>query len=235
MSRCWKATVGLVGIQALISGIAVLLDVFGSCAACGGSRWVLGAAGFLYYSILFGLALRRGPSRLFFAAVLLAFGIHAALAVQMVAIGPVCSLCVVATAGSLGLVGLAIAVDRANLGRLSLVVPWSALLVAWGSGHASSMPPAASDGSRAVSVVIFTEPDCPYCEELRTRVMPEIEREFGARVRVDYRPAAELSAVRRTPTLILTPGRLGARGRVIEGLPTVERLRGAIRDLETRS
>ena len=65
--------------------------------------------------------------------------------------------------------------------------------------------------------------------------MPEIEREFGERVRIDYRPAADLPAVRRVPTLILTPGRAGREGRVIEGLPTVERLRGAIRDLEARS
>jgi protein-disulfide isomerase len=87
----------------------------------------------------------------------------------------------------------------------------------------------------AVSVEVFTEPDCPYCDELRSRVMPEIEKEFGTRVRINYRPATDLPAVRRTPTLILTPGRLGAQGRVIEGLPTLERLRGAIRDLETRS
>jgi hypothetical protein len=153
----------------------------------------------------------------------------------MVTTGMVCGLCMVAAAVSLVLVGLSVLIDRANLGRLALVVPWSALLVALGSGLTRTTPRIDGGASGAVSVVVFTEEDCPYCDELRIRVMPEIEREFGDRVRVDYRPAAELPAVRRTPTLILTPGRLGARSRVIEGLPTVERLRGAIRDLETRT
>ena len=235
MSRRWKALVLLVAGQAVLSGSAAVLEAFRSCGACGSGRLPLGVAGFVFYSILFGFAVARGPSRLFFSAVLLAFGVHAALAAQMVATGALCGLCLASAAGSLGLAGLSILIDRANLGRLALIVPWSALLVAFGTGIARPEPRVDAAATGAVSVVIFTEPDCPYCEELRTRVMPEIEREFGARVRIDYRPAADLPAVRRTPTMILTPGRVGARGRVIEGLPTLERLRGAIRDLETRS
>jgi len=154
---------------------------------------------------------------------------------QMLLARTVCGLCIAATAGSLGIAGLSIAIDRANLGRLALLLPWAALLVAAGSGAARPAAPVVPAEEGAVSVVIFTEPDCPYCDELRNRVMPEIEKEFGARIRITYRPAADLPAVRRTPTLILTPGRPGAQGRVIEGLPTLERLRGAIRDLEIRS
>jgi hypothetical protein len=233
--RLWTALVLLLAAQAALSAAAALAEVLHLCTSCGSGRFVLGLAGFVYYSALFGSALLRGPSRLLFAGILFAFGVHASLVGQMILIGLHCGLCIAAAAGSLFLVGLSIALDRANLGRLALVLPWSALLVALGSGVARAASRATVPGSNAVSVVVFTEPDCPYCEELRSRVMPEIEKEFGPRIQVRYRPAADLPAVRRTPTLILTPGRPEVQGRVIEGLPTLERLRGAIRDLETGS
>ena len=237
MSRRWKALLLLTAVQSAISGVAAVLEAVGSCAACGSGRIPLAIVGGVGYAALFGWGLIRGPSRLFFLGVLFAFGVHGSLAAQMFLAESLCALCLAAGAGSLGLVGLSIAVDRTNLARLALVLPWSALLVALGFGPWPWRPVSSGEAASigAVSVVVFTEPDCPYCEELRNRVMPEIEREFGSRVRVDYRPATELPAVRRTPTLILTPGHPGGRGRVIEGLPTLERLRGAIRDLEIRS
>ncbi len=233
MTRRWRAIVGLLAAQAALSGVVVVLEATRSCAACGSGRLFFGLAGLVYYTALLVLARTRGPSRLFYGGLLLAFGVHAALTAQMFLTGTVCGPCLGASFGALLLVGLSISLDRDNIGRLALVVPWSALLVALGSlPFRAAAPP---DPIAGVSIVVFTEPDCPYCDELRNRIMPEMEREFGARIRVDYRPASDLPAVRRTPTLILTPGRVGARGRVIEGLPTVERLRGAIRDVETRS
>jgi hypothetical protein len=107
---------------------------------------------------------------------------------------------------------------------------WAVLLTAGASSVLRPSKPVSGSSEASVSIVVFTQEDCAYCDELRDRVMPEIEREFGRRVRIDYRPASDLPAVRKTPTLILTPGRTGIQGRVIEGLPTVERLRGAIQD-----
>lgn len=235
MNRAWKALLILVGVQAALSGTAIVLELTRSCAACGTGTLVPGIAGGAFYGALLLLALRRGPSRWITGAILMAFGVHIALAVQMWLTGILCGICVAATVGSLALVFLALARDPAELGRLGFIAPWSALVVAVGFGTARSPAAVVSTVSDSVSVVVFTQPDCPYCEELRSRVMPEIEREFGSRIRIDYRPAADLPAVRRVPTLILTPGRTGREGRVIEGLPSVERLRGAIRDLEARS
>jgi hypothetical protein len=225
----------LLGGQTILSVAAVALELTRSCAACSSGTLAPGIAGAVFYGGLLLLAARRGPSRWLTGAILFAFGIHVALAVQMWLTGIVCVVCVAATVGSLALVCLSLARDPAELGRLGFIAPWSALAVVVGLGTARA--PAAASGStpESVSVVVFTQPDCPYCEELRNRVMPEIEREFGTRIRIDYRPASDLPAVRRVPTLILTPSRTGREGQVIEGLPTVERLRGAIRDLEARS
>lgn len=235
MSRSWRALVLLLGGQAALSGTAVLLEWTRACAACRAGGLTPGIGGLVFYGGLLGLAVARGPSRWLTAGILAAFGVHVALTVQMMFSGIVCGLCVAAAIGSLALVALSMAREPAELGRLGFVAPWSALVVAVGFGASRPPAPVVASPPNSVSVVVFTQPDCPYCEELRSRVMPEIEREFGARVRIDYRPAADLPAVRRVPTLILTPATTGREGRVIEGLPTIERLRGAIRDLEARS
>jgi hypothetical protein len=235
VNRAWKALLVVLGVQTTLSGAAIALELTRACVACGSGSLVPGVAGLAFYGVLLLLALWRGPSRWITGSVLFAFGVHIALAVQMWLTGIVCEICVAAAVGSMALVSLALARDPGELGRLGFLAPWSALVVAVGVGSFRSSAPPAPIASDSVSVVVFTQPDCPYCEELRSRVMPEIEREFGSRIRIDYRPAADLPAVRRVPTLILTPGRTGREGRVIEGLPSVERLRGAIRDLEARS
>lgn len=224
----------LLAVQTALSAAAVAVEWSRSCAACF-TGLAPGAAGIVLYGGLLGVALTRGPSLLLYGGILFAFGVHAALAAQMILSGILCGICLAATAGSILLVVLSIALDRANLGRLAMVAPWSALLVAATSTAVRPAIPRGPSTPESVDIVVFTQEDCSYCDELRDRVMPEIEKEFGMRVKVRYRPAADLPAVRRTPTLILTPGRAGVQGRVIEGLPTVERLRGAIRDLEIRS
>ena len=95
---------------------------------------------------------------------------------------------------------------------------------------AAATPPAGP----GVRITIFSQEDCPYCDDLRDRVMPEVEKEFGPRVQVVWRPAAELPAIRRTPTLVVAPGRNGRGARVIEGLPRIDVLREAIREAESR-
>lgn len=235
MSRSWKALLILLSVQAALSAAAVVADWSRSCAACLAWGMVPGVAGAVFYAGLLVLALTRGPSRLLFGSILFGFGVHAALTLQMALSGIFCGLCLGAAVGSISLVALAIAIDPHNVGRLGIAVPWSVLLIAAASSVLRSSNQGSGTSAGSVNIVIFTQEDCAYCEELRDRVIPEIEKEFGGRVRIGYRPASDLPAVRKTPTLILTPGRAGVQGRVIEGLPTVERLRGAIHDLETRS
>jgi hypothetical protein len=153
----------------------------------------------------------------------------------MVMTGIVCGLCIAAALGSLALVTLSLVREPSSLRQLGFITPWSALIVVLGFGAAHPPVAPASPSSNSVSIVVFTQPNCVFCEELRARVIPEIEREFGERIRIEYRPASEMPGLRRAPTLFLRPTQAGNEIRVIEGLPTVERLRGAIRDLETRS
>jgi hypothetical protein len=231
VSRAWKPLVALLGVQAGLAAAAFFLERWGACGACrtGGASWA--AAGIAAYLGLLGAALLWGPTRFLFGGILAAFGVHAALAVQLLTTGLHCWICFGATAISIVLMLLSIACDRANLGRLAFLLPWSVLLVVGWSSLPWSVALAGTpttDGA-TVRMTIFTQPDCSYCDELRERVVPEIEREFGPRVQTVYRPAGDLPALRQTPTIIIS---LGRRDRVIEGLPSLAALREAIRTVE---
>lgn len=221
----------LLAIQVLLSLAAGAGDVLSACSACGTGRLVPALLGALGYAVLFGRALTAGLTRDVFVGILFAGGIHAALAIKMLTTGDRCVFCAAAALVSFAMMGISVVLDRTNLGRLALLTPTAALLVLAGGSHAPAAPPHPSEGR--IGILVYTQNDCGFCEELRHNVLPEIEREFGDRVRIELRSADELPAIRRTPTLILTSGRPSDRPRVIEGLPTVERLRGAIRDLET--
>src|SRR6185295_16739770 len=115
-------------------------------------------------------------------------------------------VCVCAATVSAVLTVVVLRLDRSNLGRLALVTPVAALVVM--VGGAATVPAAAGtapDGR--IAILVYGQPDCGYCEELRTTVLPAIEREFGARIRVEHHSAMDLPAVRRTPTLVLSSGR----------------------------
>src|SRR5262249_15717442 len=122
--------------------------------------------------------------------------------------------------------------DGSNVSRMALLLPFAALIAAR-TGALPSAGPAVPLAPDRISVQVFTQPDCPFCDEVRRSVMPEIVKEFGSRVIIAHRSADELPSIRRTPTLILRSSRSGSMTRIIEGLPTLERLRGMIRDLET--
>ena len=233
MSPAWTAFRILLAFQAGLAGAALLWT--GSCGACRtGGSW-LALAGFALYAGLLAAALSRGPSPLVFGGALFAAGVHAVLALHLW-LGEVgCALCAVAAAGSGVLAALAVACDRANLARGAAVLPWALLaaVAATGWPRPATSDAAAPAGS-LVRVTVFTQDDCPYCDDLRDRVLPGIEKEFGTRLRVVWRPAADLPAIRRTPTLVVAPERNARGGRVLEGLPTAAVLREAIRDAERR-
>jgi len=221
----------LLAVQAVLSATAGLAAVLPACAACGTGRLAPALLGALGYSVLFGRALTAGLTRDVFVGILFAGGIHAALVVQMLTTGLWCGLCIAAALLSLVMMGGSVMLDRTNVGRLALVTPTAALLVlSGGSAAVPSAPREATDGR--IGILVYSQPECGFCEELQRNVLPEVEKEFGSRIRVEQRSADELPGIRRTPTLILNAKRPSTATRVIEGLPTVERLRGVIRDLE---
>lgn len=232
MSRAWTALRVLLGAQAALAGVAATLEWTFPCGACRAGGLSLGLLGSAYYGGLLVSALVAGPTRALFCALFFGFGVHVMLVAQLVLAGLACGICFAAAGVSLALVGLAVACDRANLGRLAIVLPWAALLVVAAGGAPRSSAAAVGTAPGAVRVTVFTQPDCPYCDELRDRVMPEAEREFGSRLEVVYRPSSDLPAVRRTPTLVISPGRRDRPARVLEGLPSLGMLRDAIRQVE---
>ncbi len=217
----WILFVASLGLGAVLSLSAWLLD----CRACdrGFSIAAVGAAGYL---ALTAIALWRGPNRLVFAGTFFAFGVHALLVLRM-AQTAWCWVCAAAAVNALGLAVLAVAIDRTNLKVAGWSLPWSAVILI-------ALPGAAEPVSRrvraegpvdGVRVVILERDHCPYCVELRERLVPRLREEFGARVTVSFRSADDFPGVTKTPTVIISRPR---DARVIEGLPPYERLRAAV-------
>lgn len=221
----------LLVLQILLCAAMAIGESLVPCLAC--SR---GPAAVAFLGLVFYLALALGMKCAgltpeLSGAVLFGTGIHVALVGRMWTQGPFCILCVIAALLSLGMAGAVIALDRRNLGRLAVIGPAIVLMVS--SGWSGVLrPPEPKSPTDRIRIQIFTQQDCPYCETLERDLMPEIEKEFGPRITTEVRPADELASVRRTPTLILHGRGAWPSVRVIEGLPTLERLRGAIRDLE---
>jgi hypothetical protein len=231
--RAWKALVAVLAVQALVAGAAATLEWTYPCGACRAGGFSLGLVGFAFYTGLFLAAVFAGPTRFLFAALLFGFGVHVLLVAQLVSAGLTCWICFSAAGLSAALAALSVACDRENLARLALLLPWSVLAVlAWGGAPraALSSSPAGSAPAATTRLTVFTQPDCRYCDQLEREVLPVLRKEFGDRLEIVLRPARDLPAVRRTPTLIVAPARQERAGRVIEGLPTLETLRAAIRE-----
>lgn len=236
--RPWKALVAVLAVQALVAGAAATLEWTYPCGACRAGGLSLGLIGFAFYTGLFLAALFAGPTRFLFAALLFGFGVHVLLVAQILSAGLACWVCFAAAGLSAVLAGLSVACDRENLARMALLLPWSVLAVlAWGGAPRAALTatpsgPAPSTGAR---LTVFTQPDCRYCDELERKVLPALRKEFGDRLEVVLRPARDLPAIRRTPTIIVAPARKDRPGRVIEGLPALDTLRAAIREAEAGS
>jgi hypothetical protein len=231
-----KAFVGALAAQTALCGGIALAEALSGCAACrNGSSLAL--AGFLFYLGLLLEALRRGVRPFHLWASAFAFGVHLLLAADLLRSGLRCWPCFSACAGSAALAGLAWLCDRDLLARVPLLLPGAALVVVlWSSlPRAVAEPPSTRvdpAGTSALRLTVFTQADCPYCDELRDRVMPDILREFGPRLELAWRPASDLPAIRRTPTLVISRSLKDRPARVLEGLPSVESLREALRAVE---
>jgi hypothetical protein len=182
-----------------------------SCAGPSDLAWA-GVAG--YAALLIASLVREEwpPVRWGFIA---AAGFHLGLICAMASRGSACQLCLSTAACAFAATVLALARDRRTWPLLPVVTPWTAAL-----GLLAAPPAPPVDFPDHTRIVAYTRADCAYCEELRARVLPEATR--GLDVEVVYRDAAAADFVRRAPTLLLSRGR---RSRVMEGLPTVDRLR----------
>ena len=222
----------LLGVQV---GLCIAILATGriqDCGSCARGSDIPAVLGILFYGILFARSWIGGLTVDLVAGVLFGAGVHVALMAQLLAHGRFCPWCLATASMSALMGGSSILADRANLGRLLLILPASALLVTAGWSWMSPAPISEGPDDR-VQIRVYVQPDCPFCEELRSRVLPDIEKEFGDRVSLRVFPAEDLPSVRRTPTLLLQSRRVKSDIRVIEGLPTVERLRSVIRELET--
>jgi len=212
----WILFVGSLALGALLSIVAIALE----CPSCT-RQTPVAWAGLAGYLGLLAIALWRGPNRLVYAGAFLAFGMHALLIFRM-AQDRWCTICFLAAANSLLLAILAIACDRTNLKVAAWALPWSASLLVV---YPRSVSPVVVPESAHVRITVLERENCSYCRELREDRIPRLEREFGDRIEVNFRPADEFPGVSKTPTLIVTRRK---HSRVIEGLPPYDLLRGAI-------
>lgn len=237
-SHAWKVIVTGLALEILIALVAVWVKATGSCGSCGAGSpagVAIGTAGVVFYAALLGMALWLGPTALLFVGIFAGFVVHAALLFLMLSGQPLCPPCIMACGVSTVLFLASMFYDSANLRRAAYVLPITAILLQAGSfvyglvkasALAEAHPEATADAARRdgrVRLVIFEEPNCPYCQTLERDVLPEIEREFGPGLQVIRRPGSDVPGI-ALPTMIV----VGAEEEVFEGLPTVALLRAAI-------
>jgi len=186
------------------------------CTACGGPSNLEAIGIVAYAGLLLGVLFREDHPLVRFAFMSVS-GIHVGLLWAMVSRGAFCGLCSTVAAFAFAATSLALARHPRSWPSLPVLLPWTAAV-----GMLAAPPPPV-ELSAHTRIVAYTRPDCPYCDELRNHVLPEATR--GLEVEVVYRDAMDANFVRRAPTLLLTRGR---RFRVVEGLPTIDRLRGEI-------
>lgn len=204
---------GIAGALAFSAAAAGL-----ACAACGGPP-PLAVAGVLGYGTLLALGSWRGDHPIVRVGLLGAGGFHLGLLATMAMRGSFCTACVGAAVCCGAAVVACLGGDRARWTLAPAILPWTAALA-----FAMPQPPAPQpDGSDRTRILVYENADCPYCELLRSRVLPEAVR--GLDVDVAYRLAEDADFVTRTPTIVLSRGQTV---RVLEGVPSPEELRAEV-------
>jgi hypothetical protein len=236
----------LLGVGFVLSGAALAREsMVGACGACtvGGPDY-LPIVGLVFYGLLFAASILPGAGALVGFAIALAVAAHGLLTGYMVFEGKTCLLCLGAALNALVLFGLSLARDPDNLVRSVIVIPLGAVVIPaalllmeappatsnWREPEVISSPDLAESANASqVRILVFEQKDCPYCEELRDRLTPAINREFGPRVTWSFRKATEMPGIRNTPTVVVLPTH-GKGSTVFEGLPPYEALAAAVRE-----
>lgn len=188
-----------------------------TCSTCGGPS-PIALAGLVGYGLLLAISLRRPFAGVVRWGLAAASGVHAALLTAMFRTDSVCAICLVTAAGALLALVAAMGCDSTRWAAVPAAAPWTGAIVLL------LLPmPAPADPSGPLSVEVYSRPDCPYCQELKDRVLPEAIR--GLSPLVAWKDASDAPFVRLLPTLRITRG---GRSRLLEGLPSPERLRAEL-------
>jgi len=208
-------------LVALGGALACSVAGVAGCRSCG-TPPPLAVAGIAFYAASLIVALARPDAASLRFALMAASGFHLGLIAAMASRGFACGSCLGAASCAFMALALVLGRDMSRWNWLPPILPWTA---AAGLLMAPPSPPV--DSPPHTRIVAYTRPDCPYCDELRDRVLPEATR--GLAVEVVFRDAAGADFVTRTPTLLISRG---ANFRVVEGLPAPERLREEIARVE---
>ena len=251
--KLWISIQVLIGIALAGSTWAFLAsDGCRSCgeasASPGGS--ILAALGITYYAALLGSSLLVGPIRIVYGGITVAAGVHVSLLALLLSRGTFCPPCILTGGAALSAVILSFFQDGRNLTRAMWTLPVTA--IAWNVVAIYLLgvapPPLQGDGKALkaaatyenlkgaepnpehVRITVYSNPECHYCQELKTEIMPRLEAQFGGTLAVDWRHAEEFPGM-PTPTIFVRgPGRPGGIPfqTMFPGLPPEEVLRDAI-------
>lgn len=234
----------LLGAACSASLLGSIWAATSGCNACQKASELIGglglaALGVLFYAHLLFVLMMPRARPYFSVCVLFAAGVHLALVALLVRRHIVCPACYLTAAGAFVMAGLSMGMQRRNLRRALIIVPIAATLtviarplfpiagtaditrqkqIRLALAREEAEPAVAAGRTR---MIIYSRPACSLCQELRTELLPEIRREFGPTLDIEYRPAWEGL---RTPTLIVR----GKRRTHLVGLPSLDTLRQAI-------
>jgi len=210
-------------LVALVGALCFSVAGAAGCRSCG-SIPPLAVGGIVFYAATLVIASWRPRAKILLFSLIGAGGFHLGLVSSMISRGTTCETC-------LGAALFAFAALAATLGRdpsrwtwVPPILPWTAA-----AGLLAAPPLPTVEPLGHTRIVAYTRPDCPYCDELRDRVLPEATR--GLDVEVVFRDASSADFVTRTPTLLISRG---SNRKVMEGLPAPDRLRKEIAAVEGR-
>ena len=242
MDRTTRWTRLLLAAGVLVSGAALWRGSVAPCDACSvGGAAPLALAGACFYSVLL-LASLLGAHAFVFCGVAAAIAVHGTLVGFVMSTGSVCLLCLTAFGNAIALFALNFAADPDNPLRAAFIIPLTATLVGGGLLFAPQARQTLLPADRVaiakeltqtnselerVQLVVFEKADCPFCWEVKERLIPRLRAELARNSPdIQYRDASELPGIRYTPTLVITSA--GRDPVIFEGLPAYETLLSAV-------
>lgn len=210
----------------LISVCALVVQELGWCGTCSADVThdrAIGLAGCVGYALLTIIGV-LGYVRTFAFGAAVAAGVHTVLFGKLLESGSLCAICLLAalTAALLVMVVLAQAKRSRKLvawGYLPTVLVATLAATAFAAKaeaaklqFAQFLAATRADGA-PLTVRVFEQAHCPYCQDFRDYYLPRLQQEFGDRLQVSFLPATAAAWVRRTPTIAVEAGE------IFEGLP----------------